>query len=93
MYLKRHVYDVALRIELLAILHLRYWRWSTMAFLREVAARLAEYTQAQPLARAAILVEAWDIMSGVMEPMQVVSTKGTFTLALQRRDDIHKLRG
>ena len=92
MYLKGHVPDVALRIELLAVLHLCYWRWSTRAVLLVVAPRLAEYTLAQPLARATILMEAWYIMLGVMEPMQVVSKKGSFTLTLREREEIRNLK-
>ena len=84
MYLKGRVPDRALRIELLAVLHLCYWRWSTKAFLLAVAPRLAEYTRVQPLARADILTEAWRTMWRLMEPMHVVSQKGTFTLTLQK---------
>ena len=92
MYLKGHVFDAALRIELLAVLNLGYWRWSTRTLLLVVAPRLAEYTLAQPLARAAILVEAWYSMLGVTEPMQVVSKKGSLTLTLREREEIRNLK-
>ena len=42
----------AMRLELLCVLHLCYWRWSTKLLLEEMEHRVQEYTVAQPLARA-----------------------------------------
>ena len=41
-----------LRLELLCVLHLCYWRWSTKLLLEEMEHRVQEYSVAEPLARA-----------------------------------------
>ena len=44
-----------MRLELLCVLHLCYWRWSTKLLLEAMEHRVHEYSVAQPLARAQII--------------------------------------
>ena len=74
MYIRSHwCVSRALRLELLCVLHLCYWRWSTKMLLEAMEQRVEEYSQAQPLARAQIWREVWQIMESKMETLQVVA--------------------
>ena len=66
MYIRSHwCVSCALRLELLCVLHLCYWRWPTKMLLEAMEQRVEEYSLAQPLARAQIWREVWQIMESL----------------------------
>ena len=55
MYLKQIIPDRALRLELLTVLYLCYWRWPTSKLLARVASASGEFLRAGPKGRADML--------------------------------------
>ena len=93
MYIRSHwCVPVALRLELLCVLHLCYWRWSTKVLLQEMEQRIDEYAAAQPLARGSIWRVVWAIMEAKMEEMQVASWSTTKISKLMPRSEIKQAR-
>ena len=81
-----------MRLELLCVLHLCYWRWSTKLLLEEMEHRVQEYTVAQPLARAKIWREVWQIMESKMEQRQVAQWSARRELSVMDRRDVELAR-
>ena len=59
------------------MLHLCYWRWSTKMLLETLEPRVEEFAAAQPLARARIWQEVWDVMATEMADKQVATVSAT----------------
>ena len=81
-----------MRLEILCVLHLCYWRWSTKLLLEEMEHRLQEYWVAQPLVRAKIWRDVWQLMEGKMEQVQVVAWSDSRTLEVMDRKDVKRAR-
>ena len=93
MYIRSHwCVSRSLRLELLCVLHLCYWRWSTKMLLEEMEHRVEEYARAQPLARAQIWREVWQIMESKMEKVQVVARSDSRELEVVARTDVKRVR-
>ena len=68
MYIRQQWPIVAapLRLEILCVLSLSNWRWTTKKLLELLEPRVLEYARSQPLARALIWQELWDAMESEM---------------------------
>ncbi len=92
MYLKHHVLDSILRLELLAVLHLCYWRWSTRLVLLALAPHMDEYVCATSFRRAEILLKAWEAMEHQLSDYEVVSWRRQRKVELLKRSVVNNLR-
>ena len=81
-----------MRLELLCVLHLCYWRWSTKLLLEEMEHRVPEYSLAEPLARAEIWKEVWQKMENKMAQVQVVAWSDRRELEVMDRRDVKRAR-
>ena len=68
MYIRQQWPIVAapLRLEILCVLSLSNWRWTTKKLLELLEPRVLEYARSQPLARALIWQGLWDAMESEM---------------------------
>ena len=75
MYIRQQWPIVAapLRLEILCVLSLSNWRWTTKKLLELLEPRVLEYARSQPLARAQIWREVWDAMEFEMDDRYVVT--------------------
>ena len=62
-----------LRLEILCVLSLCGWRWTTKKLLELLEPRVLEYARSQPLARAQIWQEVWDAVEFEIGDMFVVT--------------------
>ena len=92
MYLRELVTDVRLRLEILCVLHLCYWRWSTRLLLQALCARIEDYVVMQPMARVEFWRDAWKPMELEMEDKQVVSWPAKQSVELWTRDAVKRTR-
>ena len=93
MYIRQHwPVTSPLRLEILCVLHLCYWRWSTKLLLETLEPRVDEFAAAQPLARAKIWREVWDVMWNEMADKQVLTVSATKHVKLVPRLQIEGLR-
>ena len=92
MYLRALVTDVRLRLEILCVLHLCYWRWSTRLLLQALCARIEDYVVMQPMARVELWRDVWRPMECEMEDKQVVSWPAMQRLELWTRDAVKLTR-
>ena len=74
MYIRQHWPIAApLRLEILCVLSLSGWRWTTKKLLELLEPRVLEYARSQPLARAQIWQEVWDAVEFEIGDMFVVT--------------------
>ena len=93
MHIRSHwCVSTSLRLEILCVLHLCYWRWSTKILLEEMGKRVDAYAAAQPLARGRILKEVWDIMEAAMADQQVASWTSRKEVQLMSRSEVKQVR-
>ena len=93
MYIRRHwSVSASLRLEILCVLHLCYWRWSTKMLLEEMEQRVDEYAVVQPLAREQMWKEVWAIMEAEMAEKQVASWATTKEVKLMSRAEVKEVR-
>ena len=96
MYLKHFVRDATKRLELLAVLYLCYWRWSTESVLRSITqplARMEKFLLADSDRRADMLLQAFNEMGKEMEPRQVVGFREERRVDLLLRSESKRLLG
>ena len=87
MYLKQIVPDRALRLELLTVLYLCYWRWPTSKLLAHIAPAPGEFLRAGPEGRADMLQRALRRVEGELRDFQVVSDVLDRRVTLMRRGE------
>ena len=93
MYIRsRWSVSLALRLEVLCVLHLCYWRWSTKRLLEAMEPRMEEYSRAQPLARGQIWRQVWRVMEGDMGQVQVGAWSDSRELKIVARADVKQIR-
>ena len=85
MYLKPRILDRAKRLELLAVLHPCYWRWSTKLLLEPIVADLVHYLSADAPGRSEIIEKALQSMTREMADYQVVGFRTEQKLELMPR--------
>ena len=96
MYLKHFVCDASIRMEILAVLYLCYWRWSTRSVLRFITqppARMEELLHADSNRRADILLAAINEMEAAFGPYQVVGFREERRVDLLLRSESKRLGG
>ena len=85
MFLRSSVPDRALRLEILTVCYLCYWRWSTRRVLIGMTSRLAEISAADGAGRASIISSIWAEMATEMHDFQVSSDRSLWRVELVER--------
>ena len=89
-YLKRTgCVSTAARLELLAVLYLCYWRWSTSSLLGHLEAEMPRFERADSAGRAEMLEGAWSAMAVDMAEFQVVGDRDRHEVQLVPRVQRH----
>ncbi|CAK0841170.1 unnamed protein product [Prorocentrum cordatum] len=77
----------AVRLELLAVVYLCYWRWSASSLLGYLSKALSRFERADSADRAEILKGAWSSMEADMDGYQVVGNRQEHDVQLVPRQD------
>ena len=92
-YLKRRgCVSTAARLELLAVLYLCYWRWSTSSLLGHLEAEMPRFERADSAGRAEMLEGAWSAMAADMAEFQVVGDRDRHEVQLVPRVQRHAVK-
>ena len=70
MYLRSALPEAKLRIEVLCVVYLCYWKWSARAFLNALVTRLGELRAADSPRRAELYEAAWAEMLSEVKPAE-----------------------
>ena len=93
MYLREHVTSVSLRVEVLSVVFLCYWKWAAAPFLRGLTRDIQELLGADAAGRASFYERLWEEAAQEVRELSVVGNRRDRTVQLLPRRRVRKLGG